>query len=93
MNPVTIREKSNISVTLRFSLSIYPWLFMQIHLNGTIREVADGATLATLVEQLELRQRRVAIEVNEELVPRTQHAARRLTAGDRVEIVHAIGGG
>jgi len=66
---------------------------MQIHLNGNNHEVADGATLAALVAQLGLEQRRLAIEVNEELVPRTQHAAHSLSPGDRVEIVHAIGGG
>jgi len=66
---------------------------MQINLNGTDHEVAEGATLAALVEQLELGQQRIAIEVNEELVPRTQHAAHRLSPGDHVEIVRAIGGG
>ena len=66
---------------------------MQIHLNGNNHEVADGATLAALVAQLGLEQRRLAIEVNEELVPRTRHAVHRLSPGDQVEIVHAIGGG
>ena len=66
---------------------------MQIHLNGTDREIADGATLATLIEQLDLGQRRIAVEVNEELVPRALLASRRLSPGDHVEIVHARGGG
>ncbi len=66
---------------------------MQIHLNGAAREVADDTTLAALVGSLELGARRIAVEVNEVLVPRTRHAQHRLQAGDRVEIVQAIGGG
>ena len=66
---------------------------MQIQLNGTAREVAEDTTLAALIGTLELGNRRVAVEVNEELVPRTQHQEHRLRPGDRVEIVQAIGGG
>jgi len=46
-----------------------------------------------LLERLELTGRRLAIEVNEELVPRSRFATHRLQAGDRVEIIHAVGGG
>ncbi|MFM1892294.1 MAG: hypothetical protein RLZ44_1371 [Pseudomonadota bacterium] len=66
---------------------------MQIQLNGAAREVADNITLSTLIETLELGAKRIAIEVNEELVPRTQHGEHLLRPGDRVEIVQAIGGG
>lgn len=65
----------------------------EIQLNGERHEVADDATLAGLVGSLDLAGRRIAVEVNEELVPRTRHAEHRLRAGDRVEIVQAIGGG
>lgn len=66
---------------------------MQITLNGDPHVVADGATVASLIEQLDLAGKRLAVEVNEEVVPRSHHAERALASGDQVEIVHAIGGG
>lgn len=66
---------------------------MHILLNGEERELADGLTVASLIEQLGFAGRRIAVEVNENIVPRSAHAATALQAGDRVEIVHAIGGG
>ncbi|WP_277810260.1 sulfur carrier protein ThiS [Chromohalobacter canadensis] len=66
---------------------------MHIQLNGERRELASQLTISELVDQLALTGRRIAIEVNEEIVPRSQHAETRLSPGDRVEIVHAIGGG
>jgi len=66
---------------------------MQIQVNGEPRKVAEGATLASLVADLALEGSRYAIEVNEELVPRSEHAGYRLQPGDRVEVVQAIGGG
>ena len=66
---------------------------MQITLNGEPHTIADGATVASLIAQLELIGKRLAVEVNEEVVPRGRHAEYALTSGDRVEIVHAIGGG
>ena len=66
---------------------------MQIVLNGTATEVADALTLAELIAQLQLGERRLAIEVNAELVPRSRFAEHRLAAKDRVEIIHAVGGG
>ena len=66
---------------------------MQIQVNGEARELPAGATVETLVGTLDLAGRRVAIEVNEVLVPRSAYGARPLADGDRVEIVHAIGGG
>ena len=66
---------------------------MQITLNGDPHVVADGATVASLIEQLDLAGKRLAVEVNEEVVPRSHHAEHTLASGDQVEIVHAIGGG
>lgn len=66
---------------------------MQITINGTPREVADGITVAELLGRLELRPQQVAVEVNRELVPRTRHPDRALLAGDAVEIVTLVGGG
>lgn len=66
---------------------------MQIQLNGEKTTLDDTATVQALVESLGLAERRIAVEVNEEIVPRSQHSERRLADGDSVEIVHAIGGG
>ncbi len=66
---------------------------MQILLNGQPERLVDDLTLAQLVEQLGLAGKRIAIEVNDELVPRSEHGTHRLCDGDRVEIVQAIGGG
>lgn len=66
---------------------------MQILLNGETRALASDATVAELVESLGLAGRRIAVEVNEEIVPKSEHGGIRLTEGDRVEVVHAIGGG
>ncbi len=66
---------------------------MQILLNGQTEQLADDLTLAQLVEHLGLAGKRIAIEVNDELVPRGEHVTHRLCDGDRVEIVQAIGGG
>ena len=66
---------------------------MQIYINGEPRETDEQLTLATLVEQLSLEGQRFAIEVNRELVPRSDFSGHRLSAGDQVEVVQAIGGG
>ncbi|MDH2197849.1 sulfur carrier protein ThiS [Ectopseudomonas oleovorans] len=66
---------------------------MQIQLNGEAYDLERPVTLAELLEQLELAGKRLAIEHNLNIVPRSQYAETTLQAGDRVEIVHAIGGG
>jgi len=66
---------------------------MQILLNGESQEVAGDATLAQLLDTLDLGDKRFAVEINEELIPRSEHAGHRLQSGDRIEIVQAIGGG
>lgn len=65
---------------------------MHILVNGTSLET--GATdLARLVEQLQLDPRKVAIELNRSIVPRSAYSATPLTLGDEIEIVGFIGGG
>ncbi len=61
--------------------------------NGERRELKSPATVAELLERLELPLRGVAVEVNEQIVPRTRHAEHRLAEGDRLEIVSLVGGG
>ena len=64
---------------------------MQLTLNGKLHQF-EGATIRELLDQLGLHGR-LAVEVNQEIVPKGEHAAYRLAEGDVVEIVHAIGGG
>jgi sulfur carrier protein len=66
---------------------------MEITLNGTPRDVPDGLTAAQLIDHLDMTGQRLAMEVNGEIVPRSQHDAHTLNPSDRVEIVRAIGGG
>ena len=66
---------------------------MEIQLNGQRKILQPGGTLFDLLQSEGLAERRVAVEVNGEIVPRGLHATQRLEAGDRVEIVHALGGG
>lgn len=66
---------------------------MQILLNGESLELPDGATVADLLVRLDLTGRRVAVERNLDIVPRSQYATTALADGDRLEVVHAIGGG
>lgn len=65
---------------------------MKLIVNGDTLSL-DGNTIADLVTQLELAGRRLAVEVNREIVPKSQHANFALNEDDVVEIVHAIGGG
>ncbi len=66
---------------------------MEITVNGQARRVAPKTTLATLVEQLGIHPSTIAVEVNEQLVPRAAHAEYRLRGGDRLEVVTLVGGG
>jgi len=66
---------------------------MKIQLNGVSHDIPDHSSAQDLVEQLGLGDKRLAMEVNREIVPRTLYAEHMLQDGDTVEIVHAIGGG
>lgn len=66
---------------------------MHALINGKPTEITADTTLADLLRQLELAGRRVAVELNGTIVPRSRHAEQRVADGDQVEIVHAIGGG
>ncbi len=66
---------------------------MNIYLNGEARQVPDNCSAAQLIEELGLGGKRIAMEVNREIVPRSSYTDTLLQADDKVEIVHAIGGG
>jgi thiamine biosynthesis protein ThiS len=66
---------------------------VQVIVNDEPRELPSEATVADLVAALGLGPRRIAIEVNREVVPRADYPALRLQDGDAVEIIHFVGGG
>lgn len=66
---------------------------MRIQLNGEPFELPANQSVADLLQRLDLVGRRVAVELNKDIVPRSQHDSTRLAEDDRVEVVHAIGGG
>ena len=66
---------------------------MKILVNGEEKTVPEGLRLSELIASLALEGNRYAVEVNEELIPRTEHEQHLLEEQDRVEIVRAIGGG
>ncbi len=66
---------------------------IEIHLNGEPRQLPADCTVLALLELEGLAQRRVAVERNGEIVPKSLHAQTSLASGDRVEVVHAMGGG
>jgi sulfur carrier protein len=66
---------------------------MDIYLNGELHEVPEGITVLGLVERLKLPADRIAVERNREIVPRRRWESTTLDAGDRLEVVHFVGGG
>ena len=66
---------------------------IEIVLNGESATMPEETTVRGLLQQMQLTEQRIAVEVNREIVPRSLHVNHKLSAGDRVEIVQAIGGG
>ena len=66
---------------------------MKIIFNGQALDLAENSSLQSLIESQNLIGKRLAAEVNLEIIPKTEHANYILKNGDKVEIVHAIGGG
>jgi thiamine biosynthesis protein ThiS len=66
---------------------------LQLTVNGESRSIADGARVTDLVTDLKLDGRKIAVERNLEIVPRSQYADTALQDGDRIEIVAFVGGG
>ncbi len=66
---------------------------MKLHINGEARDFNPPLTLANLVDQLDMKADRVAVELNRSIVPREQWKGTSLAEGDRLEIVHFVGGG
>jgi sulfur carrier protein len=66
---------------------------MRLTVNGTETDVAAGVTVDTLLQTLALRRDGVAVALNDDVVPRAEHATRTLNDGDRLEIIVAVAGG
>ncbi len=66
---------------------------MQVTINGEHHSLDEELSLADLLVQLDLAEKRIAVEVNEEIVPKSLHADTAIKADDHIEIIHAIGGG
>ena len=66
---------------------------IEIHLNGDARPVREGCPITKLLDSLGLAGKRLAIEYNMEILPKSRHGETPFKAQDCVEIVHAIGGG
>jgi thiamine biosynthesis protein ThiS len=66
---------------------------MQVLINGEAAEIRDGSTVTELLDHLRIARERVAVEVGLEIVPKANYDSHTLAEGDRVEIVHFVGGG
>jgi thiamine biosynthesis protein ThiS len=66
---------------------------MKLQINGEARDFSSPLTLAGLLGQLDMKADRVAVELNRSIVPRDQWQGTSLADGDRLEIVHFVGGG
>jgi sulfur carrier protein len=66
---------------------------MRLEVNGETKEIEAGATVRALLASIGLESTLVAVERNGEIVPRAQHATTTLSDGDRLEVVHFVGGG
>ncbi|MBM4254356.1 MAG: sulfur carrier protein ThiS [Deltaproteobacteria bacterium] len=66
---------------------------MTVTLNGEERTCREGSTIADLVDELGLGKKRIAVEVNRDILPRDEYVTYRIQPGDHIEIVHFVGGG
>lgn len=66
---------------------------MMVTLNGEERALKEGTTIAELIVELSLKERRIAVEVNRDIISREEYATTELHPGDVVEMVHFVGGG
>ena len=64
-----------------------------VSINGTARQLSDTTSVAALIEEMGLTGKRIALERNGEIVPRSLFAAQQLADGDKLEVVVAVGGG
>jgi sulfur carrier protein len=90
---VKARAAGPPSGMVRFSCLYLDLKVIRLSVNGQVQRVEPGADVARLLQMLELSGKRVAVEKNGEIVPRSRYAETRLADGDALEIVVAVGGG
>ena len=66
---------------------------MQIVMNGDPLEIVAGSSIESLLKQLDISRDRVAVELNADIVPKADYEKQLLSDGDKIEIVHFVGGG
>ena len=66
---------------------------MRVLLNGDFAETAEGATIGSLLRQLDISWERVAVELNADIIPKADYEKQLLCDSDKIEIVHFVGGG
>lgn len=81
----------NYYLTRETNLSRY--LTVKIEINGETKEVDEKLTAQALLQALNLAEKKLALEINEEIVPRSEWTEYVIQPDDQVEIIHAIGGG
>ena len=86
-HPGALRHRRRVVASAPMSQTI------EVVINGETRIIAQGTTVAVLIGDLGLGDRRVAVERNREVVPRAEHASTVLAAGDKLELVTFVGGG
>jgi sulfur carrier protein len=83
-NRIAVVKKAESSYEVTFVIAI---------VNGEERPVEDGQTIADLLRELCLGGRRIAVELNRDIVPAAEYASRAIREGDTIEIVQFVGGG
>jgi len=66
---------------------------MRIQINGDEKEIADGLSVARLLEEMQIRPGRVVVELNRDILAREAYVSTLLKEGDMLEVVHFVGGG
>ncbi|MDH3973157.1 MAG: sulfur carrier protein ThiS [Deltaproteobacteria bacterium] len=66
---------------------------MEIIINGNLKEVREGTTIKSLLEEMKTPAMGIAVELNREIIPRSSHESTVLKAGDALEVVKMVGGG
>jgi len=88
-----LRDTISSSEKARLSVTLVRTTLIQLSINGESRSIAAGANLTRLLDELSLAGKRLAVEKNGEIVPRSLYPETLLAEGDKLEIVVAVGGG
>ena len=81
------------TAVVKKGISRYGIGFVTAIVNGEKRAIGDGETIADLLAELKLGGRRIAVELNLDIIPAAEYGSRRLRDGDHIEIVQFVGGG